>query len=54
MYILYTYICIHVHFCMFSFLHITLSLGGESAVKLLAKFGLLDAAIEYATDNQFS
>ncbi len=27
------------------------SLGGESAVKLLTKFGLLDAALEFATDN---
>lgn len=26
-------------------------LGGESAVKLLTKFGLLEAAIEYATKN---
>ena len=25
--------------------------GGESAVKLLSKFGLLEAAIDYATDN---
>ena len=28
------------------------SLGGESAVKLLTKFGLLEAAIDYATKNQ--
>ncbi|KAI8903741.1 hypothetical protein EDD86DRAFT_195465 [Gorgonomyces haynaldii] len=27
------------------------SLGGESAVKLLTKFGLLDAALEFATEN---
>ncbi|KAI8928779.1 hypothetical protein BC831DRAFT_447367 [Entophlyctis helioformis] len=27
------------------------SLGGESAVKLLTKFGLLDAAIDFATEN---
>ncbi|TPX62114.1 hypothetical protein PhCBS80983_g00643 [Powellomyces hirtus] len=27
------------------------SLGGESAVKLLSKFNLLDAAIEFATEN---
>ncbi|XP_071962115.1 intraflagellar transport protein 172 homolog [Antedon mediterranea] len=27
------------------------SLGGDSAVKLLTKFGLLDSAIEYAADN---
>lgn len=27
------------------------SLGGDSAVKLLAKFGLVDAAIEYASEN---
>ena len=27
------------------------SLGGESAVKLLTKFGLLEAAIDYATKN---
>ncbi|TPX67270.1 hypothetical protein SpCBS45565_g03981 [Spizellomyces sp. 'palustris'] len=27
------------------------SLGGESAVKLLSKFGLLDAAIDFATEN---
>ena len=27
------------------------SLGGESAVKLLSKFGLLEAAVDYATDN---
>ncbi|EGF80053.1 hypothetical protein BATDEDRAFT_11418, partial [Batrachochytrium dendrobatidis JAM81] len=27
------------------------SLGGESAVKLLRKFGLLDAAIDFATEN---
>nr|CAB3255301.1 intraflagellar transport protein 172 homolog [Phallusia mammillata] len=27
------------------------SLGGDSAVKLLTKFGLLDAAIDYAADN---
>jgi intraflagellar transport protein 172 len=27
------------------------SLGGDSAVKLLSKFGLLEEAIEYATDN---
>lgn len=27
------------------------SLGGDSAVKLLNKFGLLDAAIDYATEN---
>ena len=25
--------------------------GGESAVKLLTKFGLLEAAVDYATDN---
>lgn len=25
--------------------------GGESAVKLLSKFGLLEAAVDYATDN---
>ena len=27
------------------------SLGGEAAVKLLSKFGLLDAALEFATEN---
>lgn len=27
------------------------SLGGDSAVKLLTKFGLLEAAIEYAAEN---
>ena len=27
------------------------TLGGESAVKLLTKFGLLEAAVNYATDN---
>ena len=27
------------------------SLGGDSAVKLLTKFGLLEAAIDYATKN---
>jgi intraflagellar transport protein 172 len=27
------------------------SLGGEAAVKLLSKFGLLDAALEFAADN---
>ena len=27
------------------------SLGGDSAVKLLSKFGLLAEAIDYATDN---
>jgi hypothetical protein len=27
------------------------SLGGDSAVKLLNKFGLLDAAIDYAAEN---
>ena len=27
------------------------SLGGDSAVKLLNKFGLLEAAIDYATEN---
>ena len=27
------------------------SLGGEAAVKLLSKFGLLDAAIDFATEN---
>lgn len=27
------------------------SLGGEAAVKLLTKFGLLDAALEFATEN---
>jgi len=27
------------------------SLGGDSAVKLLSKFGLLEEAIDYATDN---
>ena len=27
------------------------SLGGDSAVKLLTKFGLLEAAIDYATEN---
>ena len=27
------------------------SLGGDSAVKLLSKFGLLEAAIDYATEN---
>ena len=27
------------------------TLGGESAVKLLTKFGLLEAAVTYATDN---
>ena len=27
------------------------SLGGDSAVKLLTKFGLLDAAIDYAAEN---
>jgi intraflagellar transport protein 172 len=26
-------------------------LGGDSAVKLLTKFGLLDSAIDYATEN---
>lgn len=25
--------------------------GGESAVKLLTKFGLLEAAVDYATEN---
>ena len=25
--------------------------GGESAVKLLSKFGLLEAAVDYATEN---
>ena len=29
------------------------SLGGDSAVKLLAKFGLVDAAIEYASENWY-
>ena len=27
------------------------SLGGDSAVKLLSKFGLLESAIDYATEN---
>lgn len=27
------------------------SLGGESAVRLLTKFGLLEAAVDYAADN---
>jgi intraflagellar transport protein 172 len=27
------------------------SLGGDSAVKLLNKFGLLEAAIDYAAEN---
>ena len=27
------------------------SVGGDSAVKLLSKFGLLEAAVDYATDN---
>ena len=27
------------------------SLGGDSAVKLLSKFGLLEEAIDYATEN---
>ena len=27
------------------------SLGGDSAVKLLTKFGLLEAAIDYAAEN---
>ena len=27
------------------------SLGGDSAVKLLTKFGLLEAAIDFATKN---
>jgi intraflagellar transport protein 172 len=27
------------------------TLGGDSAVKLLTKFGLLDQAIDYATEN---
>lgn len=27
------------------------SLGGDSAVKLLSKFGLLEEAIDYATDD---
>ena len=27
------------------------SLGGDSAVKLLNKFGLLEAAIDYASEN---
>ncbi len=27
------------------------NLGGDSAVKLLNKFGLLDAAIDYAAEN---
>lgn len=27
------------------------SLGGDSAVKLLSKFGLLEEAVDYATDN---
>lgn len=27
--------------------------GGESAVKLLSKFGLLEAAIDYATENLY-
>jgi intraflagellar transport protein 172 len=26
-------------------------LGGDSAVKLLTKFGLLETAIDYAADN---
>ena len=26
-------------------------LGGDSAVKLLSKFGLLEAAVDYATEN---
>ena len=33
------------HFLLF------LCAGGESAVKLLTKFGLLEAAVDYATDN---
>lgn len=27
------------------------SLGGDAAVKLLTKFGLLEAAIDYAAEN---
>lgn len=29
------------------------SLGGDSAVKLLTKFGLLEDAIDYATDHEW-
>ena len=29
------------------------NLGGDSAVKLLTKFGLLEAAIDYATENWY-
>ena len=29
------------------------SLGGDSAVKLLTKFGLLEAAIDYAAENWY-
>ncbi len=29
------------------------SLGGDSAVKLLSKFGLLEAAIDYAAENWY-
>lgn len=29
------------------------SLGGDSAVKLLQKFGLLEQAIDYASDNGY-
>ena len=31
----------------------SLSTGGESAVKLLSKFGLLEAAVDYATENWY-
>lgn len=34
-------------------LNLVFLLGGDSAVKLLTKFGLLETAIDYAADNGY-
>ena len=42
---------IYVYSLHTALLSLLLCAGGESAVKLLTKFGLLEAAVDYATDN---
>ena len=41
----------HMCFIVIQYIYMFVYVGGESAVKLLSKFGLLEAAVDYATDN---
>ena len=50
---MYSLLCCFVDCSVIHVVYVLLTnTGGESAVKLLSKFGLLEAAIEYATENQ--